>query len=661
MKNSSRIFRYLRASAAIIIGIVILLTTLTRATQASSDFTYNVKVNYRVTSDNNTRVTENYTVTNHTNNKYLSSIQLSTPTDDTKNIVVEYSDGASIPFTTEKKRTEVSGYAYDYTQININFSRQNTGSGTNWGFNLRYDTSKLVETKGGAHTVYIPAISEDNSDNYQVQLTVPENFGTLHTTGPKPNNQSTKNNLTSYSFDKKDLTEKSLALVFGDSTVYKINFNYPLNNNTPVTQTFTVALPPNTSGQQIILSKLDPQPKNTRLDSDGNILADYEVPAHTKITVQTDVQAVVKYLEYNLSASGTKADIPKELVSRYTSSQQYWPSNNSQIQAKARELTAGKTTVSEQVQAINNYVIETLSYNNEKIKYNIRQGGLKALQNPSNVVCLEYSDLTISLLRAAGIPARMPIGYGYSGDLKQSSSVSDSLHSWVQAYVPNIGWMNLDPTWGEKFDNFGNSDLDHVAFAIWGQDDDSPVAVTEAGHDINYQYEKTTISYESVPATIAADGKLSGSKWQILPFVSIVKYNVTAPTNTAGENYMLHAQAGSKTITTTLGSLAPQQKTTLYKPEFGLSAMTSETVEFTQSGNIALILATTKLNSTAWPMWLVLVVMAGIIIWILVHLRTKKAKHATQKVSKPIPTIKTTAEAEESSNDQTKPTKPAKK
>jgi hypothetical protein len=650
----------MRGTVAILVGVLILLVSFSHSSQASSDFSYNVNVNYRVTSDANTRVTEIYNVTNHSSNKYLSSIQLSTPTDDAKNIVVEYSDGSSVPFTLEKKHTEVSGYPYDYTQININFNRQTAGAGTSWNFTIRYDTSKLVETKGGAHTVYIPAISQDVSDNYQVQLSVPQDFGTLHTTGARPTSQSTKNNQTTYSFDKNDLREKSLSLVFGDSTVYKINFNYPLNNQTPLSQIFTIALPPNTSGQQIILNKLDPQPDNTRLDADGNILADYTVPAHTKITVQTNVQAVVRYIEYDLTKSGTKADIPNSLVSRYTGSQQYWPANNPTIAAKAHDLTKDKKSVSEQVQAINNYVIETLSYNNEKIKYNIRQGGLKALENPTNVVCLEYSDLTISLLRAAGIPARMPIGYGYSGDLKQSNSVSDSLHSWVQAYVPGIGWMNVDPTWGEKFNNFGSSDLDHVAFAIWGQNDDAPSAVTEAGRDTNYQYEATTISYQALPESVTLNGKLSGTKWQILPFVSLVKYNVQAPTSTAGENYVLESTAGNISIEIPIGSLAPQQKTVVYRPEFGLAALRSESVVFSQSGQTALILATTQLHSTSWPMWLILAIIAGIIIWKLVQLRPKKAKPSVSVQPKVIPTIHT-APKEEIVKDEPAKAKPPKK
>jgi hypothetical protein len=186
------------------------------------------------------------------------------------------------------------------------------------------------------------------------------------------------------------------------------------------------------------------------------------------------------------------------------------------------------------------------------------------------------------------------------------------------------------------------------------------VAVTEASHDVNYQYENTTITYQATPPTIALDGKLSGSKWQILPFVSIAKYSVQAPTTTAGENYMLHIQAGSTTLENSLGSLAPQQKTTVYRPEFGLAAIRSETIEFNQNGQTALILATTKVGLMNWPMWLVLAALAGIIIWKLVQLRPKKRKTSSQTEPKTIPTMNVGSEAETVSNDK-KPTKPPSK
>ncbi len=631
--------RYVRILSVLLIVLITVIAIVPRSVLASSEFSYNVSSVYRVTSDNNTRIEDTYTVSNFTSDKYLDKIQISTPAEDAKNISVEYADGTSIPFTTSIKKSSQQGYEYSYTEIDIQFTRNTVGRNSKWQFIVTYDTAKLVETKGSAHTVSIPAVPQEGDNQYSVNLFVPENFGTLHTTGVVPEELGTKNGETGYRYKDKKSLEKSASLVFGDSTIYEVNFNFPLNNTSSLPATFTVTLPPNTSGQQVTVAKLDPEPVSTRLDVDGNILADYSVAPKTNITVKTNVVAVVSYVEYNLAASGTKDQIPRDLVAKYTGSQQYWPTNDPEISAKAKELTSGKTSVAEQVRAINDYVVSKLSYNNEKIKYNIRQGGSKAIRNPDNAICLEYSDLTISLLRSAGIPARMPVGYGYSGSLKQSNSVTDSLHSWVQAYIPNVGWINMDPTWGEKFDNFGSSDLDHFAFAIWGVSDNSPVAVTQNGKDINYQYENTTIEYKSIPPVLQPSGSVKAEKWLLLPFVAINKLDVVAPTNTAGDNYMLRVRQGTKIDEFNIGSLAPKQKSSRLALVLGPTAWGMVNVDFTQNSDSNVIIASAKSSAQLWPMWLVIAIFAGIFISLMIKSKLTKDKLAKAKNTKPIPTL----------------------
>ncbi len=641
MKFRNITARHWRASLAIFIGIALLLLAVPRNSQASTDFGYNVAARYQVTSDANTRVEEVYTVTNNTSNRYLQSIVLSVPVDDVKNLSVEYQDGTAIPFTTNKKVSSQSGYSYDYVEINITFPRNNAGQNSRWGFVVSYSTAKLVETKGSAHTVTIPAVPQDASDKYSVELLVPESFGSIHATGQAPTRLENQNGQQRYVFKDKESLKKTTLLVFGDSTIYEVNFNFPLDNKSNFTSTFTVALPPNTSGQKVLIQKLDPQPKSTRLDADGNILADYDVPAKTKIVVSTNVIGVISYIDYDLSKSGTLAEIPKDLVAKYTSPQQYWDSTNPEIVAKANELIKGKNTVAEQVRAINDYVVSTLTYNDEKIKYNVRQGGLKALQEPSNAVCLEYSDLTISLLRAAKIPARMPVGYGYSGNLKKSSSVSDSLHSWVQAYVPNVGWMNLDPTWNEKFNSFGSSDLDHMTFLLWGEKDNSPAPIMQNGQDTNYQYENTTISYKDAPPIIAQDGKLEAKKWLILPFLAITKTDVQAPSGTAGDSYSTRSRQGSQIDTVELGSLAPRQKVSKLKLVLGATAFGGASIDFAQAGTNSIILDSTKIRAQPWPAILIAILLAGIVIYKVVRFSLRKRNHqvsSAKLVSRPIPT-----------------------
>ncbi len=59
-------------------------------------------------------------------------------------------------------------------------------------------------------------------------------------------------------------------------------------------------------------------------------------------------------------------------------------------------------------------------------------------------VCQDFSHVLIAMLRMVNIPARYVSGYicpnnnGMRGD--------GATHAWVEAYLPNYGWLGLDPT-----------------------------------------------------------------------------------------------------------------------------------------------------------------------------------------------------------------------
>lgn len=592
---------------------------------AAGEFSYKINVDYGVSATGITSVVETYNVTNNTPDRYLDSIKLSTPAADLTNVRVYYKGGGAIPFSTQLVKQESGGFKYDYTQIYIDFTTARVGYGLNWGFVVEYQTSSLVENKGRAHVVYVPAIAQENKNDYRVSLTVPTSFGSVHGFGIIPKETYRQNGLTSYSFNQTDLVNNSLQLLFGDSTTYKGSITYPLNNQSSFAKNYAITLPPNTSAQSVYIQSIDPKPDSTRLDKDGNIIAYYSLEGSEKLDVKVIFLADVRYIKYDLAKSGGMSDIPQNLVDAYTKPTRYWQSNDPAIQAKAKELTQNKTSVADKVAAINQYVIATLDYNNEKIKYNIRQGAIKAFKNPSNVVCLEYSDLSIALMRAAGIPARMPVGYGYSGDLKVSPSVSDSLHSWVEAYVPNVGWINLDPTWGEKFNNLGISDIDHLTFAIWGADDSQPAAVNENGQDINYQYEKATLSYvEEIPQP-SRDSRLELTKWVVLPFISLVQYQIKGPSNSATYDLQLSIDSAEQSIKKTIGSTAPEQFKKGYLWILGLGFNTaSDSKIFEPSSPVPLASANAKVNYL--PLIVITIILSVIIMLTVIKLLGKR-KH----------------------------------
>ena len=58
-------------------------------------------------------------------------------------------------------------------------------------------------------------------------------------------------------------------------------------------------------------------------------------------------------------------------------------------------------------------------------------------------VCQDYAHIFIAMARANKIPARYVSGYLNQGKKFLGASF---MHAWVEAYVPQLGWVGFDPT-----------------------------------------------------------------------------------------------------------------------------------------------------------------------------------------------------------------------
>jgi transglutaminase-like putative cysteine protease len=73
-------------------------------------------------------------------------------------------------------------------------------------------------------------------------------------------------------------------------------------------------------------------------------------------------------------------------------------------------------------------------------------------------VCQDFAHLLIAVLRQRGIPARYVSGYLVPRQPNDARSAMENViggqasHAWVQANIPEIGWIGLDPTVGHFVD-----------------------------------------------------------------------------------------------------------------------------------------------------------------------------------------------------------------
>ncbi len=100
-------------------------------------------------------------------------------------------------------------------------------------------------------------------------------------------------------------------------------------------------------------------------------------------------------------------------------------------------------------------------------------------------VCQDFAHVMVGCLRSLGLPARYVSGYleTVPPPGQQRMVGSDASHAWIAAFVPEIGWLDLDPT------NACSPELAHVTVA-YGRDfsDVSPlkgVVLGGGSHRVN--------------------------------------------------------------------------------------------------------------------------------------------------------------------------------
>jgi transglutaminase-like putative cysteine protease len=124
-------------------------------------------------------------------------------------------------------------------------------------------------------------------------------------------------------------------------------------------------------------------------------------------------------------------------------------------------------------------------------------------------VCQDFAHLAIALCRAAGIPARYVSGYLFtvderSGEEGEADVVQVQTHAWMEAAVPGLGWIALDPTNGLEVG------MRHVAIGRGRDYDDVPplrgVYAGEAAHELDVQVSIRRVSAPPpVPPVLGAD------------------------------------------------------------------------------------------------------------------------------------------------------------
>lgn len=441
---------------------------------AVSEFTTSFSSLYDVDSQGTAKVIHTITLKNNLAHIYATNYTIVISGDDLRNIVASDESG-SLDSDVETQN--------GITTINLNLSTPSIGKDKEKIISLSYQTNNMVEKIGATTTINIPRLAKANEAEHYTRTVRVRGIDDPTFISPSPNNTSREADFTTYTFEGHQ--NDSLTLLFGDSVTYKLNLKYELKNKELRSADTEIAIPPDTNYQHIILDKISPEPKDVRVDEDGNWLARYNLESGSKIMVEVDLYATVHPLPILSDPSQTKL--------QKTPHSKYWNTTSNTITDLSTQLKTPSN--------IYEYLVTKFSYNftNLGIGAN-RLGAVTALTSPSNVLCTEFTDSFVSLARSQGIPSREVNGYGYTKNtsLQPQGTLADVLHAWPEYYDSDRKlWISVDPTWGNTtggIDYFNKLDFSHIVFVRHGQEDSYPLPAGAYKSDPGSKYVEVSVA-----------------------------------------------------------------------------------------------------------------------------------------------------------------------
>ena len=134
------------------------------------------------------------------------------------------------------------------------------------------------------------------------------------------------------------------------------------------------------------------------------------------------------------------------LQSRYTQ----LPLLNPSVTTLVRELTADANTPYEKVRAIHGFLTDRANGFVYSLSTAPGTSGddLADFLRLRRGYCEQYAGAMAVMVRAAGVPARVALGYTPGKEESDGTRLitSDDAHAWVEVYFADLGWVPFDPT-----------------------------------------------------------------------------------------------------------------------------------------------------------------------------------------------------------------------
>jgi len=466
------------------------------AVKALEEFNIDQTINYQIDSRGHATVKQTLNIKNNLSQIYPKQYHLKLSQPDIDQIKAYDQEGEIVLEIKEEG---------DTTLIDLTLNNPQVGQGKENQFTLEYRVEQFAKTKGQIWEITTPKFNDlQKLNSLDLKISIPLAFGDIAYASKRPfkNSQSSLTH-RQIIYNKNQLADKIL-LAFGQYQLFDFKLKYYLKNQNPEKETQEIPIPPGTSRQAITIKTLSPQPENIIIDPDGNWLAQYNLEPNRVLDIILEGQAEISH--FSIPASN-----PID-IHTYTSPSEFWPAQDPSIKSISQNLNSPRK--------IYDYVINTLEYDYQNIRANRRQGAVSALLNPQHALCTEFTDLFVTLSRAAGIPAREVQGFAHTNNpkIKPVNQNNDILHAWPEYYnQEKKEWTPIDPTWGKTtggIDYFSELDLNHLSFVFHGLDSQKPQSPgfykspsDQKTIQVNFAKEKLTATSEKPQLELKEKGK----------------------------------------------------------------------------------------------------------------------------------------------------------
>ncbi len=254
----------------------------------------------------------------------------------------------------------------------------------------------------------------------------------------------------------------------------------------------------------------------------------------------TNDKVVTSRLEYELKAYPNYRD-SKPLTSVQ---QAFFTALPGDQNPQARELAAQLLAKNPKPQQ---YIQSIMQYFNNDFVYTLEPGVMTKnntldafLFDYQRGYCEHFASSTAFLLRAAGIPARIAAGYQggqWSSDNKYLLVTQAQAHAWVEAWLPNQGWVRLDPTNAvapERIEQGVTSLLpeliEQAGFTLRVKQTPFIKRLRLQWDNVNYQWHRWVLGYDNQLQMNLVKKLLGGlDSWRILLFLLLAVGLVIVP------------------------------------------------------------------------------------------------------------------------------------